>query len=82
MHMHTGFFFKYFWKKKNQLSKTTSGSIVKKKKKNNSKASCKRKAENIRSKISGIQCYCITYLTAARCAGIYFLYYVFPCLTG
>lgn len=44
----------YFWKKKNQPSKTTSGSIVKKKK--NSKASCKRKVENTRSKKSGIQC--------------------------
>lgn len=50
--------------------------------KKNSKASCKRKVENIRSKISGIQCYCITYLTATRCAGIYFLCCVFPCLTG
>lgn len=67
-------------KKKNQPSKTTSGSIVKKKK--NSKASCKRKVENTRSKKSGIQCYCITYLTATRCAGIYFLCCVFPCLTG
>lgn len=70
----------YFWKKKNQPSKTTSGSIVKKKK--NSKASCKRKVENTRSKKSGIHCYCITYLTATRCAGIYFLCCVFPCLTG
>lgn len=81
MHMRT-FFLKinYFWKKKKKtaiLNHQWEHSLKK-----NSKASCKKKVENIRSKISGIQCYCITYLTATRCAGIYFMCCVFPCLTG
>lgn len=68
-----------FWEK-HQPSKNNNGSKLKKKKK--SKASHKRKLGNIRPKISGSQCYCITYLTMTRCAGIYFLCCVFPCLTG